>query len=61
MSVKTTQFEFLLEAMPDALVGIDQGDVILSINPQTKSLFGYHRDHLIGQPMRTWVLDNGGA
>jgi hypothetical protein len=35
--------------------------VIRSINPQTKSLFGYHRDHLIGQPMETWELDNGGA
>jgi PAS domain S-box-containing protein len=47
--------------VPDALVEMDQEGLIRSINPQTKSLFGYHRDHLIGQPVETWVLDNGGA
>jgi PAS domain S-box-containing protein len=61
MFVTTTQFEILLEAVPDALVGMDQEGVTRSINPQMKSLFGYDRDDLIGQPMETWVLDNGGA
>ena len=59
--MKTTQFEILLEAVPDAQVGMDQEGVIRSVNPPTKSLFGYNRDHLIGQPMETLVLDNGGA
>ena len=59
--MKTTQFEILLAAVPDALVGMDQEGVIRSVNPQTKSLFGYNRDHLIGQPMKTLVCDSGGA
>lgn len=59
--VKTTQFEILLEAVPDALVGMDQEGVIRSVNPETKSLFGYNRDHLIGRPMETLTLDHGGA
>jgi PAS domain-containing protein len=61
MFVKTTQFEILLDAVPDALVGMNQEGLIGSINPQTKSLFDYHRADLIGQPIETWVLDHGGA
>jgi len=55
MFVKTTQFEILLEAVPDALVGMDHKAVIRSVNRQTKSLFGYNRDDLIGQPVETLV------
>jgi PAS domain S-box-containing protein len=51
--VKTTQSEILLEAVPDALVGMDHKAVIRSVNRQTKSLFGYNRDDLIGQPIET--------
>src|SRR5665648_633735 len=49
MSAKTTRFEKLLEAVPDALVGMDQKGVIQFVNRQTESLFGYDRDQLIGQ------------
>ena len=48
MSPKT-RFENLLEAVPDALVGMDQKGVIRFVNGQTESLFGYDRDQLIGQ------------
>ena len=51
MSSKTTRFENLLEAVPDALVGVDQKGVIRFVNRQTESLFGYDRDELIGQPV----------
>lgn len=51
--VKTTQSEILLEAVPDALVGMDHKAVIRSVNRQAKSLFGYNRDDLIGQPVET--------
>ena len=51
MSAKTTRFEKLLEAVPDALVGMDQKGVIRFVNRQTESLFGYDRDQLIGQPV----------
>jgi hypothetical protein len=38
MSSKTTKFESLLEAVPDALVGMDQAGVIQFVNHQTESL-----------------------
>jgi PAS domain S-box-containing protein len=53
MSSKTTKFENLLEAVPDALVGMDQKGLIRFVNRQTESLFGHDRDALIGQPIET--------
>jgi len=55
MSSKTTRLENLLEAVPDALVGMDQEGVIRFVNHQTESLFGYDRDDLVGQPIQTLV------
>ena len=55
MSSKTTKFESLLEAVPDALVGMDQAGMIRFVNHQTESLFGYDRDNLVGQPIQTLV------
>ena len=51
MSAKTSRFESLLEAVPDALVGMDQEGVIRFVNRQTETLFGYDRDDLVGQPI----------
>lgn len=45
------RFEGLLEAVPDALVGMDQTGVIRFVNRQSELLFGYDRDELIGQPI----------
>src|SRR5450759_3853549 len=55
MSSKTRKFEGLLEAVPDALVGVDQAGVIRFVNHQTESLFGYDRTDLVGQPIQTLV------
>jgi PAS domain S-box-containing protein len=48
----TTRFESLLEAVPDALVGVDQEGTIRFVNRQTESLFGHDRDDLIGQQVQ---------
>jgi PAS domain S-box-containing protein len=55
MSSNATKFESLLEAVPDALVGMDQKGVIRFVNRQTELLFGYDRDDLIDQPIDTLV------
>jgi PAS domain S-box-containing protein len=49
MSSDIMWFEKLVEAVPDALVGMDQNGVIRFVNRQTELLFGYDRDQLIGQ------------
>lgn len=43
-------FKDVLEAAPDAMVGIDQGGTILFVNRQTMLLFGYDRDDLVESP-----------
>src|ERR1039457_6350965 len=58
MSSKTTRFESLLEAVPDALVGMDRAGVIRFVNHQTESLFGYDRDNLVGQPIQMLVPED---
>jgi PAS domain S-box-containing protein len=51
----TESFEDLLEAVPDALVGVDESGVIRFVNRQTESLFGYERDDLVGAPLELLV------
>jgi PAS domain S-box-containing protein len=59
MPAQTTRwFESLLEAVPDALVGMDQKGVIRFVNRQAESLFGYNRDQLTGQPIETLVPES---
>lgn len=53
-----TVFESLLEAAPDAMVGVDATGAIRFVNRQTELLFGYTRDQLIGQPIETLVPES---
>jgi len=52
------KFESLLEAAPDAIVGVDQNGVIRLVNRQTEVLFGYQRAELIGQAIETLVPES---
>ena len=52
------KFESLVEAAPDAMLGVDSLGVILFVNRQTELLFGYDRDTLVGQPFETLVPDS---
>jgi PAS domain S-box-containing protein len=51
------KFEGLLEAAPDAMIGVDRSGVIRFVNRQSESLFGYARDDLLGQPIETLVTE----
>jgi PAS domain S-box-containing protein len=57
-STSARQFESLLEAVPDAMVGVDQAGVIRFVNRQTELLFGYDRGDLVGQPIETLVPES---
>jgi PAS domain S-box-containing protein len=45
----------LLEALPDAIVAVDNDGIIVQVNSQTQALFGYDRDELIGQKVEILV------
>jgi PAS domain S-box-containing protein len=43
------RYRGLLEAVPDAMVAVDQGGEIVLLNLQAEKQFGYRRDELVGQ------------
>src|SRR5579872_7013519 len=45
----------ILEAIPDAVVAVNQQGVIIQVNSQTETLFAYTRDELIGQKIEILV------
>ncbi|NMM23299.1 MAG: PAS domain S-box protein [Phycicoccus sp.] len=55
MVAMATTFESLLEAVPDALVGMDTSGVIGFVNHQGELLFGCERDDLVGKHIETLV------
>jgi len=48
-------FMALLEAVPVAIVGVDEQGTIQLVNTQTERLFGYKRDELLGRPIELLV------
>ena len=49
------QFRELLEAGPDAIVGVGEDGCISLVNAQTEALFGYRREEMLGQPVEMLV------
>jgi PAS domain S-box-containing protein len=49
------RFEQLLEAAPDAIVGVDDGGRIMLVNQQVERVFGYGREELLGERVELLV------
>jgi PAS domain S-box-containing protein len=49
------KFHGLLEAAPDAIVGVTPDGLIALVNTQAEQLFGYERSHLIGRPVELLI------
>jgi PAS domain S-box-containing protein len=54
-------FRGLLEAAPDAIIGVTRDGAITLINAQTERMFGYQRDELIGQSIEVLVPERARA
>ena len=55
MTYSDAIFKALLEAVPDAIIGVDEQGTIQLVNSQTERLFGYKRDELLGRPIELLV------
>jgi PAS domain S-box-containing protein len=51
-------FQAMLDAAPDAMVGVNRDGVIVMANAQTEAVFGYERDALLGEPIEVLVPDH---
>ena len=51
------RYHGLLEAAPDAMVVVNQGGEIVLLNLQTEKQFGYRRDELLGQQVKSIIAD----
>ena len=50
--------EALLNAVPDALVGVNRAGIIQFVNRATEQLFGYQPDDLVGLPVEVLVPES---
>jgi PAS domain S-box-containing protein len=58
MRMQSTEFESLLEAMPDGIVGVDPAGVIRFVNRRMESMFGYDHGDLVGMPIESLVPES---
>jgi PAS domain S-box-containing protein len=56
-----TTFQAMLDAAPDAMIGVDRAGRIALVNVQTETLFGYPRDELLGRQLEMLVPDQAKA
>jgi len=54
-------YQQLVDAAPDAVIGVDPEGVIVIVNLQAERIFGYERDELVGEPLETLLPSRFGG
>jgi PAS domain S-box-containing protein len=54
----TASLQSILDAVPDALVGVNNEGLIRFVNRQTERLFGFDPDDLVGLPVEALVPES---
>jgi len=54
-------FEAILDAAPDAIIGVDCAGAIVLVNAQAERFFGYQRAELLGQQVEVLIPDSAQA
>jgi protein-histidine pros-kinase len=52
---RESTFQAMLDAAPDAMVGVNSEGVIVMVNVQTEAVFGYTRENLLGEQIEILV------
>ncbi|HEX8299439.1 MAG TPA: PAS domain S-box protein, partial [Rubricoccaceae bacterium] len=52
------QLRAVLDATPDAILTVDEHDVVLDANPAVADIFGYAPDEVVGQRLADHILPN---
>ncbi len=53
--VNVDEYQAVFEGLPDAILIVDHEGVILALNSQVESLFGYEREELLGQTVERLI------
>jgi PAS domain S-box-containing protein len=51
-------FQAMLDAAPDAMIGVNSDGIIVMANAQTEVVFGYEPDSLLGEPIEVLVPED---
>jgi len=61
LRISEAKFQRLLESAPDAIVLVDVRSVIVLVNAETETIFGYDRKELIGKSIAMLIPEHCGT
>lgn len=57
LEVRQALYQYMLDAAPDGVIGVDRDGLIVLVNPMMETIFGYAPEELIGQSIKILLPD----